>query len=364
MLYALMNKDRVIATYRERKTIEDCRYEHVESFDAYLPYGFADINDWIDGRKVASHRQSIKKLMRDLGMTTRHDFIGMVRCLSLTDTFWMKRADEDLSWDDVSLYRNPFDDVVARIAFDGVGMFGRHNSPVSPEFSTSGTFEKCWVREDGGIFLLKRGSEGASNAGFEPYSERLASDMLDFAGADHVRYSLANYHGKLASKCPLFTSEDVGFVAAHRFFDKSFGVEDVMRFMNKHGLDEEAFMEMVVFDGLMANVDRHAGNYGFLVDNDTGDVLSFAPLFDHNMAFLPYLAEDEDVQGHLDGKGPAIGADFVGIASVLTTSSMRAKLVALKDFEFADPGYGYPEWKLKAATWLVQTQAGRILDAK
>ncbi len=59
--------------------------------------------------------------MRELGLTIRHDLIVMARCLSLTDAFWMKRADEAITWDDVSLYRNPFDDAIARTAFDGMG---------------------------------------------------------------------------------------------------------------------------------------------------------------------------------------------------------------------------------------------------
>ena len=166
MLYQLMNKNTVVATYKEEKRIDDFRYTEVERIDPYLPYGFIDINDWIDGRAIAKHRTSIEKLMRELGLTTRHDFIGMIRCLSLTDTFWMKREDEALTWDDVSLYRNPFDDVIARIAFDGTGMYGRQNSPTSPEFATSGSFAKCWIREDGQISLLKRGSTGYANAGF------------------------------------------------------------------------------------------------------------------------------------------------------------------------------------------------------
>ncbi len=45
--------------------------------------------------------------MRELGLTTSHDLIVMARCLSLTDAFWMKWADEAITWDDVSLYRNP-----------------------------------------------------------------------------------------------------------------------------------------------------------------------------------------------------------------------------------------------------------------
>ena len=360
MLYQLMNKDVVVATYEERKDLDDYFYDEVERFEAYVPYGFVEINDWIDGRQIAKHRVAIERLMRELGMTTRHDFIGMARCLSLTDTFWMKRADEELTWDDVSLYRNPFDDVIARIAFDGTGMYGRANSPTSPEFATSGSFAKCWVRENGEISLLKRGSTGYANAGFEPYSEVLAADLLSAARIDHVPYGIARFHGALASKCPLFTSEDVGFVSAHRFFDKPFGVRDMLAFCTEHNA-EESFREMIVMDAVMANVDRHAGNYGFLVDNATGDVLRMAPLFDHNMACLPMMMEGNDFDEYVSTIGPKIGTDFVDIARVLLTPAIRAKLVTLKDFAYEDPGMGYPAWKLEAANRLKDRMIERIL---
>lgn len=360
MLYQLMNKDVVVATYEERKDLDDYFYDEVERFEAYAPYGFVEINDWIDGRQIAKHRVAIERLMRELGMTTRHDFIGMARCLSLTDTFWMKRADEELTWDDVSLYRNPFDDVIARIAFDGTGMYGRANSPTSPEFATSGSFAKCWVRENGEISLLKRGSTGYANAGFEPYSEVLAADLLSAARIDHVPYGIVRFHGALASKCPLFTSEDVGFVSAHRFFDKPFGVRDMLAFCTEHNA-EESFREMIVMDAVMANVDRHAGNYGFLVDNATGDVLRMAPLFDHNMACLPMMMEGDDFDEYVSMIGPKIGTDFVDIARALLTPAIRAKLVTLKDFAYEDPGMGYPAWKLEAANRLKDRMIERIL---
>lgn len=347
MLYQLMNKDVVVATYEEKVDLGLYGYHEVEQFDAYLPYGFMDINDWIDGRQIAKHRVSIEKLMRELGLTTRHDFIAMARCLSLTDTFWMKRADEDINWNDVSLYRNPFDDVIARIAFDGTGMYGRQNSPTSPEFATSGSFAKCWIREDNNISLLKRGSTGYANAGFEPYSEVLAAQVLDAAQINHVPYTLVNYHGKLASKCPLFTSEEVGFVSAHRFFDGPFSVRDMLEFCQQHD-SEERFREMIAMDAVIANVDRHAGNYGFLVDNTTGKILHMAPLFDQNMACLPMMMEHDNFDKYLSMIGPKIGDDFVHIARELLTSDIRAKLVALKDFEYTDPGMDYPAWKLEA----------------
>lgn len=359
-MYQLMNKDVVVATYEEVVDLGMYEYREVSREDDYLPYGFIDINDWIDGRQIAKHRLAIEKLMRELGLTTRHDFIAMARCLSLTDTFWMKRADEDISWNDVSLYRNPFDDVIARIAFDGTGMYGRQNSPTSPEFATSGSFAKCWIREGDEISLLKRGSTGYANAGFEPYSEVLAAQLLDAAGIAHVPYTLVNYHGQLASKCPLFTSEEVGFVSAHRFFEGPFGVRDVLEFCERHG-GQEPFREMVVMDAVMANIDRHAGNYGFLVSNNTGEILGMAPLFDQNMAVLPMMMESDDFDTYLGMIGPKIGDDFVAIARALITSDIRAKIVGLKGFCYDDPGMGYPAWKLEAANRLTATMIDRIL---
>ena len=361
MLYQLMNKDVVVATYSEHEEPDEYYYDLVGSSDAYMPYGFIDINDWIDGRQIAKHRASIEKLMRELGLTTRHDFIGMVRCLSLTDTFWMKREDEPLRWKDVSLFRNPFDDVIARIAFDGTGMYGRENSPTSPEFATSGSFAKCWIREEGQISLLKRGSSGFANAGFETYSEVLASNLLQAAKVDHVPYSLVKFHSKLACKCPIFTSEKLGFVSAHRFFNRNFDIDDMLAFSAKHGA-EEAFREMIVMDAVMANVDRHAGNYGFLVDNDSGEVVRMAPLFDHNMACLPMMMKHDDFEEYVNMLGSKIGGDFIATARTVMTPAIRAKLVALSDFEYEDPGFGYPQWKVDAVNRLKNRQVAKILE--
>ena len=298
--------------------------------------------------------------MRQMGLITRHDFVVASRCLSLTDTFWMKREDEALSWDDVSLYRNEFDGLIARIAFEGKGMYGRANSPTSPEYATSGSFQKCWIRDNDGIYLLKRGSEGFANTGFEPYSEALATELLDAARIDHVPYDVIRYHDKLASKCPLFTSEDEGFVAAYRFFDGPFDIEDMLEFCAQHGA-EDSFREMVVMDALMANTDRHSANYGFMVDNATGKVLRMAPLFDHNMAYLPLMMEQDDREEYLRLTAPKIGTDFVDIAHELMSPAIRSKLVALRGFAYADPGLDFPARKLDVANWLTQRQLAAIL---
>ena len=61
-------------------------------------------------------------------------------------------------WEDVSLYRNPFNEVISLAAFAG-DLSGDSFSSTSPEFGTDGRFAKCWVRENDDIFLLKSGSD-------------------------------------------------------------------------------------------------------------------------------------------------------------------------------------------------------------
>jgi len=54
MLYQLMNKNVIVATYEEVADFDDYRYTPVEQLDSYLPHGFTGIDDWIDGRQVAA----------------------------------------------------------------------------------------------------------------------------------------------------------------------------------------------------------------------------------------------------------------------------------------------------------------------
>ena len=37
MLYQLMNKDKVVATYEEEKRLDDYRYTEIERLDGYVP---------------------------------------------------------------------------------------------------------------------------------------------------------------------------------------------------------------------------------------------------------------------------------------------------------------------------------------
>ena len=91
---------------------------------------------------------------------------------------------------------------------------------------------------------------------------------------------------------------------------------------------------MVVCDAITFNQDRHFGNFGVLIDNDTVTPLRMAPVFDFNLAFLPYVvdSEFEHIGDKLLEYGPKIGEDFTRIGQKMLTDRIADKL---KDVTFS-----------------------------
>src|SRR5699024_5503125 len=108
----------------------------------------------------------------------------------------------------------------------------------SPEFGTDGRFAKCWVRDADGIRLYKAGSNTFE---MEPISEYLASQLAMAFCKDAVHYDLTFYHGKLASTCALFTSEEIGLVKGqallHEMVQKSptIRAKDILTLYERYG---------------------------------------------------------------------------------------------------------------------------------
>ena len=305
----------------------------------------------------------LKKIMSMCGCESTEGFIKVTHSASINDTFWIKSETESVTWKDVSLYHNEFNETISKLAFEGVGLYGIELSSTVPELSTEGSFRKCWRREDGEIYLYKRGQDGAFNAGLEPYCEVMASELAGKLCRDSVQYDIVRLYGEQATRCKLFTSETEGYVPVTKYSVEK-NARELLQFFSRIGAEED-FRRMVVLDGLTFNVDRHAGNYGVLIDNDTLQPIRMAPIFDFNLSMLPYVIQDDfdDIGGKLLEYGPRIGEDFTRMAQLLLTQEIRADLVALKGFQFSFRGdEKYPEERVKAMEKLVNRQIEGILD--
>lgn len=100
----------------------------------------------------------------------------------------------------------------------------------------------------------------------------------------HVHYDLLKKEGKIVTKCKLVNNKDYSIVDS---LDISVWCERT----NKHfiefakNINPDLFYKTIVIDYLCSNIDRHSGNWGFFMNNKTGELLDIHPLFDHNNTF-------------------------------------------------------------------------------
>lgn len=363
-MYYLLNKNNIVATFNVNGTGNLEYIELLQVDKNNIPFWINDLETFISNRKAPKHRQHIEKLLKQCNCDTISGYLDVSHALSLNDTFWVKRSNQiDLDWNKVSLYRNKFNNTIAKIAFDG-GMYGENFSSTSPEFTTGGTFAKCWVRENGVIKLVKRGSTGAINAGLEPYSEFYCSQILEALQIKHVDYKLTNKNKKIATKCNLFTSEEYGLIP-YSALSKNGNIGQIVNFYKEKGL-YEYISSMFIADSIMFNEDRHLGNFGFIVNNNTNKIEDTAPLYDHNIALLCYAMTDDfkDINKYItsNNKGPKLGGEFITIAKELLTPSMRKKLINMHGFKLRKhPKYNLPDWRIDQLNCLINKQIELIL---
>ncbi len=357
--YILLNKDVEIARFCVN---EWGIVENIQTVKE-LPKWISNFRAFIEGRRAPKHRENIAQLLQESGCATLQGYLDITHALSLIDTYWVKPIGSLLKWKDVSLYTHEFNEVIAKSAFEG-GLHGRNLSTTSPEYGTDGSFAKCWVREDGQIRMLKRGSFGARNAGLEPYSEYYAAQVAEYFHVPYVKYGLGSRSGRVHSVCDIFTSERYGYLPYNAVGDNPSDVISVLEKCREYGFEDRA-RAMFVFDAVIMNEDRHKGNFGFLIENDTQKVVDFAPLFDHNISLLPYAEEDDfnRLATYLLSHGPRLADTFLQSAKICITTELEKVLINLQGFEFTrHPKYNLPEWRLKALENQIQQNIKEILE--
>lgn len=319
------------------------------------------LETFLESRKAPKHREHISEVLERYGCADLKGFLDVSHALSLNDTFWVRQVGSELSWDDVSLFQNEFDQLVSLAAFDGT-ISSTELSSSTPELGTDGQYAKCWSREGGQVYLYKRASLAL---GTEHLSEYLASQVAEAICPGAVQYDLSLYHGKLASKCALFTTEQVGLAKAARVFrGQKKSIAELLAYFESIG-SGDAFRRMCILDALTLNDDRHYGNFGVLFDTANMKVLGMAPVFDLNRALLPALDEDQlaKPEWYLQRCRPKLGGDFTATAQALMTDRIRADLEGLLEFRFhLHSSIELPEERVHLLEHIVQHQAVHILN--
>ncbi len=366
LTYTLINKETPLCDFiiKGQGELEICKItrEHQP-----LPFWCQDIDSWTANRSSAKHRAHVEKILEMCGGKTKSGFIALTHCLSLTDTLWVKSDRESVTWKDINLYENNFDEAVSKLSFDGNGLFEIQMSTTSPELTTDGAYDKCWLNEKDGIHLIKTGSEGARNTGLEPYGEVLASQVFEKL-CKSVKYSLRKYDGHIVSDCKIFTSQEFGYRPISMFYKDKLTLPKLLEIYRDFGCEDD-FRRMVVADCITLNCDRHFGNFGFMVNNDTFERTVLNPCFDFNMAFVPFAEEGFDFGGpeldfdqYLSRRGPVIGSDYVAPAKAILTPQIKKCVEEIRETQLKVPcDQKFTEHRLSQMNMIKNVQCDRIL---
>ena len=332
----------------------------------------ASLERWLKHRTIPKNRAYVHNFLAKCGLNINRpmNIISVSKGLSLNDCYWVVEEGFDGSFADYNLYDNRFSNILASLVFTGYGSSIRTSLMSSPEFTTNGMLPKCWRRIQGKIYLYKGGTTGAANAGYEPYSEYYAYQIAKTLGFNAISYNLTKWKGNLCSTCELFTSKKLSYVPIG-YLKTHGGMKAVERYYEELGPEYlKALHDMMVFDALICNVDRHFGNFGVLVDNETNEIVAPAPLFDHgnslfNFAWADDWDNDENLQNYVNTLQPSVYDDFMETAKSVLTAEHRAALHKLLEFRFKKHSrYNLPEKRLRMIEKQIQKRTRELLDSK
>lgn len=283
----IMDKDRKVVEIKNDKIV----FIDQKFAPLHFVYG-KSIETWLKERAIDSSRTNARLLKKVLRLKEKDDIstVLSVNATTLTDNYWFKsyKDDESLCWENVKITKNDFDGLALK---GDLNDFNKKPSR-SPELTNIGSFEKCWKNEDGNWYLYKTGNE------LEYFSECFIYQL-----GKRLKFYMAEYD----LKDGYIRSKDFTEHAKYNFEPMATVIEDNddyndnFNFLSKINENlAKQYLKIIYLDSVVLNVDRHTFNYGFLRDDETGEIVSLAPNFDNNIALIS-RGYPENIERENDG---------------------------------------------------------------
>ena len=244
----------------------------------------AVFNKWWTGRSIPASRIGIDEALETLGIYNTELLLTKCLGLSLSDHYWVRPAGSNMTWESVNFFDNDFSDDIGDVLFGSSARSINFNYS-SPDNTSDGNLQKRWKIIDGKRCLIK---SGASPFRQEPFNEVIAALILGRLGIGHIPYTLTWIDDKPYSVCDNFVTKGSELISAARLMQirpKANDENSYLHFVNicqSSGIDIVPMLDrMIVFDYIIANEDRHFGNFGLLRDPETLEWIGTAPIFDN-----------------------------------------------------------------------------------
>lgn len=263
----------------------DLYLEEEHDFDTLLN-NMNNFNHWCASRVLSLDRQYAKEILNSIGMAQamtdrdRAKISLSYHCVSLTDIYWVKKSDEEISYEKINIFDNSLNEAVVQLSLRGKPMTVT-NQELAQDLSTRGCFPKAWIRRGKDFILLKDGGSEVVR------KELLASRLCQCFDFRQVNYKEGFYDGQQVTESRIITSKQFSIVSKMAFEIYALNhelnvLEECLR------IDKETYYGMNILDYLVGNIDRHPENWGLLVDNQTNEYISLYPIMDLNQSFGSY----------------------------------------------------------------------------
>ncbi|MCQ2743021.1 MAG: XRE family transcriptional regulator [Bacilli bacterium] len=376
-MYRLSLYDIVIAEFNlffDERGFRAENFVVVSGNEHLLPLSLEPTNEgivsWLKKRTIPKNREFVDKILSKIGLNHNNTkgIIDICKALSLNDSYWVYEEGFEKNFAQCNLFQNNFSNLLALVAYGGYGSSLKSKFMSSPELTTNGQLPKCWRRISGEIVLFKGGTSRFANSGLEPFSEFYASQVANAMGVKHVEYGLSGWKHSISSTCRLFTDIDHSFIPIG-YLVKSGGFMAAKDYCESLGDDfYQDFLDMIAFDAVTMNTDRHYGNYGFIIDNKTNKPISLAPIFDNGASLLPYamdtdeLKSEQTLREYMKTRTPIMYDDFVASVKKYLGKRQLDKIKKLINFKFKKHlRYNLPEPRLKKLERMIEIQVESLL---
>lgn len=269
---------------------------------------FPELVEWAANRTLSIGRSYAKAILNALRLSQHNRFAVCKACrgLSLSDSYWLKQEEDPKNWSEVNLFDNPLALFLTELSLSGSNSHFLWDEDSSlfrepsagrlkihtPELTTLGVNAKGWVRSEDGLYLHKVGKYElaadriltALKIPHLSYQCSQTDEIAPYLSAERKEW-LAGV-GEVIVKSRIFTDAATAMVTFEEFriFNENFGRNP---YEAARAIDPRAYLSMQIGDFIMGNDDRHEQNWGFLMDNASGRITGYVPLFDHDHAFSP-----------------------------------------------------------------------------
>jgi hypothetical protein len=262
---------------------------------------FVDLFEyWWDSRLIPESRQHLRFFTDSLsklpaGVVDRAVVFDLTEKnfgLSLSDQYWLNDDKQSMKWEDINFFHNDFSEDIGNMLLNVKKRIPSsadfHLNLKTPDATLQGVMMKGWKIIGGKRMLFKNDHNMSSRV---PYNELIATKLYEslLSENEFVKYDIVRSKGKIFSACENMIADSEELVSAAQIIKaasedlelekhygryvsscKSLGVPEI----------ETNISKMLICDFLLANEDRHTGNFG-LIRNVESLEYRTAPFYDN-----------------------------------------------------------------------------------